>query len=552
MLKHIVKISVYFVYISSLAQQGFNEIYDSNGNVRAEYEYAQSQWQQHYAKNQNQFLDQSRKAFKGDNALDSMPRILTSEDYDILKKGVEQRALAIRAFLTDHYSGRKEYAQSNVIPKEVVKRIIARSGEAGYKGLIAPKNISFFYGPDIIKDSEGNWRVIEDNMGFIGGIGDMLLAQKFMLKAYPEMEETIEPRSAQDFYEDVARSFHERARLYKGKPILYVIRDYSADNEDKRISKIFDKLGIETITPKSEKKLAITKEGVYLVSKTKNGKKIKEKVGFIFLNGEHAWTDPSHPAALQRLVIEEASSLLKEKDTKEKNKKEITKLFNSADSKTLIPNISKMKKYLDKIEPVVDDEIEKKNRGLLNAILQDQVGVNYSPGVDFIGDKEFYVYIEDLVQFYLNQEPLLKNIETRKFVLEGTNQVDTTMIRRIFSSLYDYVIKKVDGRGGDSVWVGPKIKPNEIPFLIKSIKANPQLYIVQRYTPLSYLNKNIVDLRVITDVSEKEIIVTNTPWGRGLPMNGNGKVNLSDKGREVTVLVANKNLQKKSFCLKFY
>lgn len=185
-----------------------------------------------------------------------------------------------------------------------------------------------------------------------------------------------------------------------------------------------------------------------------------------------------------------------------------------------------MKKYLDKIEPVVDDEIEKKNKGLLNAILQDQVGVNYSPGVDFIGDKEFYVYIEDLVQFYLNQEPLLKNIETRKFVIEGTNQVDTTMIRRIFSSLSDYVIKKVDGRGGDSVWVGPKIKPSEIPFLIKSIKSNPQLYIVQRYTPLSYLNKNIVDLRVITDVSEKEIIVTNTPWGRGLPMNGNGKVNL--------------------------
>ncbi len=552
MLNYIVKISVCFIYISSFAQSGFNEIYDSNNKVRPEYEYAQSLWQHRYAENQKQFLRQSRKAFKGDNALDSMPRILTSEDYDLLKKGVEQRARAIRAFLTDHYSERKEYAESNVIPKDVVKRIIARSGEAGYKDLIAPKNISFFYGPDIIKDSEGSWRVIEDNMGYIGGIGDLLLAQKFMLKAYPEMEETIEPRSAQEFYENIARSFHERALRYNGKPILYVIKDYSSDNEDKRISKIFDKLGIETVTPKSEKRLTITKDGVYLVSKTKSGKKIKEKVGFIFLNGEHAWTDPSHPAALQRLVIEEASSLLKEKSTKEKDKNEITKLFNSADSKSLVPNIQKMKKYLDNIEPVVDDEIEKNNKGLLNAILQDQVGVNYSPGVDFIGDKEFYVYIEDLIRFYLNQEPLLKNIETSKFVIEGTNQVDSTKIRRIFSSLSDYVIKKVDGRGGDSVWVGPKIKPREVPFLIKSIKANPHLYIVQRYTPLSYLNKNIVDLRVITDVSEKEIIVTNTPWGRGLPMNGNGKVNLSDKGREVTVLVSNKNLQKKNLCLNFY
>jgi hypothetical protein len=69
------------------------------------------------------------------------------------------------------------------------------------------------------------------------------------------------------------------------------------------------------------------------------------------------------------------------------------------------------------------------------------------------------------------------------------------------------------------------------------IRQDPGVYIVQAYTPLSRMNDNIVDMRVITDVSAKEILVSEVPWGRGLPSSGNGKVNLSDQGREITILV---------------
>jgi uncharacterized circularly permuted ATP-grasp superfamily protein len=60
------------------------------------------------------------------------------------------------------------------------------------------------------------------------------------------------------------------------------------------------------------------------------------------------------------------------------------------------------------------------------------------------------------------------------------------------------VIKKVDGRGGDSVWVGPKIPRQEFLSVKPMILAEPQAYIVQEYIPLSVLDGQLVDLRFVS------------------------------------------------------
>lgn len=529
---------------------GFNEIFDSQGQVRRHYQEVYSLWNQRHAQNPAAFLEYSRQKFSGDNALDPMPRLIEDVEYDELKRGVDQRARAIRAFLADHYSGNKKYAAAGVIPETVVNRIIARSGEAGYEGLLAPNSLSFFYGPDIIKDPQGQWRVIEDNLGFIGGVGDLKLAQDLTLSSYPELGQYA-PRKAIDFYAQLAASYKQRAEKFGGKAILYTIPAYASDREDRRISDLFAKQGIQTITPNTAKKLKIKKDGVYLESKNASGRKIYEKVGFIFMNGEHAWMDPTHPAAVQKTIIEDASDLLKDPETDPETKKELSKILNNLDPATHLPNLKKLSRLLWYEGYEVDKRIAKKNRGMLNAILQGKVGSNYSPGVDFVGDKEFYVYMEELVKFYLREEPIIKNIETKKFNLANSHQTNEDLMKSVFENLKEYVIKKVDGRGGDSVWVGPKIPASETTSLMQAIRANPDLYIVQRFTALSTLNENIVDLRVITDVSPTKILVTDTPWGRGLPKDGNGKVNLSDQGREVTVLVVNPRAHPRS-CTKIF
>jgi uncharacterized circularly permuted ATP-grasp superfamily protein len=519
---------------------GYDEIFEKNGNVRPQYQQIYDLYLKRYSSHEPSYLKDTRAAFQGDNALDPMPRLLTTEEYETLRAGVHQRAQAILAFLKSYHSGRNSFAQAGVIPVDLVDKIAARSGDIGFKEKVNPKTIAFLYGPDVIRDQNGEWRVIEDNLGFIGGTGDLNLAQELMFKSYPELAEDFKARRSDRFYETVAESYKKRAESYGGRTILYMIPTYSADNEDQRISKIFASKGIETITPQSIQRLDIRDDGVYLKMPYTNAPAEFEKVGFIVLNAEHAWVDPQHKASRVRNLMEAASNLLREKKTSPILKERLGVLLSQTDPRTHLPDLKKLESLLLKAGYEEDKVVKKQNRGLLDAALANKVGLSYTPGVDFVGDKEMYLYIEDLIRFYLHEEPILKNIETDKFSVGSSTEVDTKKFEMVFSNLDSYVIKKVDGRGGDSVWVGPKITENEIPALKTAIETNPDVYIYQKYTPLSTANNNIVDLRVIADVSNQGIIVTETPWGRGLPKNGNGKVNISDQGREISVVVVDK------------
>lgn len=448
-----------------LKQPYFNELFDGL-NLREAYQPLEFYIRklERNQKVENKFLKMSKEAFGGDNSLNPLPRILTSAEATELQVGVKQRALALQAFLKDHYSGNRTYAKSGIISESVVKQIIDRAGESKYDGVIDPQGISFMYGPDIIRDNEGSWRVIEDNPGFIGGVGDLKLAYDLIIKKHRSLNQQYELADPMIFYRTLAREYKKKALAHGGKAIIY--STFFVDNEEQRIEDLFAAEGIEMIYPYSDKKISITADGVYLKYKYLKGKPA-EKVGYIFLNAEHADLGKS----------------------------------------------------------------------LLNAILENKVGSNYSAGVDFIGDKEFYVYVEDLIRFYLKEEPILKNIPTQKFIDERTGQLKIDLIREVSRKKEDFVIKKVDGRGGDSVWVGAKTPQTQFDEVLREVEINPSEHIVQKYTHLSVLGENIVDLRSISAVFPDRVVVAETPWGRGLPMNGNGKVNLSDKGREVTVLV---------------
>ncbi|MFN7262738.1 MAG: circularly permuted type 2 ATP-grasp protein [Pseudobdellovibrionaceae bacterium] len=537
--------------LSALAQsQGdfFNEIFDSRGRVRAQYTEAYEIYSQMSEAQKERFLRESRKAFMGDNALDPMPRILTAQEFDAtLKPGVQQRADALRAFLQDHHSGRRAYARAGVIPRDVVDRIIQRSNEQSYKGLIPADQVAFMYGPDIIRDRRGNWRVIEDNPGFIGGLGDMKLAQDHLLEQFPELKDAFRVRMADEFYDQISKRFKARAADFGGVAVLYMTPPY-ADNEDNRVRKLFADRGIPTVTPNSNQQLRVTPRGVYLYDKTHPEKRSK-KVGYVVLNGEHSWLDMSHPVNYERWIVKAAENIIE--NLRKENRSSRTPLsrkeFNEGAIKSFQDDLNQKKIVVENLEIMIRNlgyghwitagkSASQQARGLTQAFMDRKVGLNYTPGIDFIGDKEFYLYVEELIRFYLKEEPIIKNIPTERFA-NRDGVLNEVLLNRVFNNLERYVIKKVDGRGGDAVWVGPKINRSEVQQVRERILGNPSEYIVQEFTPLSRLNDNIVDVRVITEVGPKDSFVTDTPWGRGLPKDGNGKVNLSDKGREVTVLI---------------
>jgi uncharacterized circularly permuted ATP-grasp superfamily protein len=530
-------ICILFVAISLHAQGPFyNEIFDGQGNVRPHYREVLPLWIEKYSEYQQKFRNDGNRKFEGDNPVESFPRVLPFQDFVQVVFGAEQRARALQAFFADHYSGKKSYAKAGIISEETVNRIIARNGETGYDGRIDPAVISFLYGPDVIRDASGIWRVIEDNVGYVGGLGDLVLAQKIMLEAYPELKKVYKIPAAIDFYKDLVKSYKKRAREFGSeKVILLSMPKFSSDNEDKRVVEIFESLGIESITPQSSRQIKITDKGVFIVDK--NGHK-QGKVGFIILNAEHADMEPSDPAAYEKAILDQASGLLTEDDVPKKIKRKISEALFDVDKKTFKPDTRLLAKLIDKAnwQAVNKGTFIENNDGLIDAILKGRVGSSYSPGIDFVGDKEFYMHMEDLIRFYLNEQPFLRNIRSRSFALPN-GDADEALIKETFSNLKENVFKKVDGRGGSDVHIGPLMTPEAADKLVQEIRLNPGFYKVQDYTQPSHLLNMITDIRVEIDVSPKGTIASRIPWGRGAPVGGSGKVNISSNGRQVTVLV---------------
>lgn len=178
--------------------------------------------------------------------------------------------------------------------------------------------------------------------------------------------------------------------------------------------------------------------------------------------------------------------------------------------------------------------------GLLEAYYSGCVKISNGPGFVLLDDKELCAHSDKLVKYYLNEEPILKTIPTRSFATEPE------LIQTVFDdprTQENVVVKRVDGRGGDAVWVGAKLSRTDFMAARALAEAEPDAFLVQKYTALSQVDGQLVDLRgpafisSVGDLSAGQgVSVSPVLWGRGVPeKGGNGKVNISDAGFQLTV-----------------
>ncbi len=460
------------------APPAYNEVFFPDGTVRPQYEDIWKHYSSLNSKERIDFLKITRNDFKGDNALDPLPRVLTESEYNTLKRGVDQRGEALRRFLSDYANGNSRNYQA-VISESTVQKIAERNNDLRFRDTLKKQKIAFPYGPDIIRDPSGGWRVLEDNTGYIGGPGDLLQARESLLRRMPEYKDIPVKDDPQTYFSQLSERYRKNAVPPDGK-IVVLQRPPYPDFEDARLKEIYSKLGFDVVSPRSQKKLIPYKNGLYLEEKNAAGNLVRKRVGFVVLNGEPWDLDPGKGRGFP---------------------------------------------------------------GLMETLNQAKVPSNYSAGVDFIGDKEFNLYVEDLVRHYMKEEPILKNVPTQKLSMKD-GSVNQSALVEVKKNPKQWVLKAVDGRGGDAVWVGAKIKATEFETALKNATQDPERYVLQQYTPLSVLDDRIVDLRMISAVDEHGVLVSPTPWGRAIPASGNGKVNLSQAtddllktGRESPVLV---------------
>ncbi len=115
---------------------------------------------------------------------DSIPRIITREDWAYLEKGLKQRVKALNAFLWDIYHD-KQIVKDNVVPQEF---IYASSGYTPECEGIDPVNkvYSHISGIDLVQAKDGQWYVLEDNLRIPSGASYPMIARNITRKVCPK------------------------------------------------------------------------------------------------------------------------------------------------------------------------------------------------------------------------------------------------------------------------------------------------------------------------------------------------------------------------------
>ena len=116
--------------------------------------------------------------------------------------------------------------------------------------------------------------------------------------------------------------------------------------------------------------------------------------------------------------------------------------------------------------------------GLMEAYKRGNVSLVNAPGTGVADDKSVYVYVPDMVRYYLGEEPLLDNVDTR--LCRKVEDLEYTL-----DNLQDLVVKRVGESGGYGMLIGPHSTAEERVEYARQILNNPADFISQPVLSLS-------------------------------------------------------------------
>jgi carboxylate-amine ligase len=122
---------------------------------------------------------------------------------------------------------------------------------------------------------------------------------------------------------------------------------------------------------------------------------------------------------------------------------------------------------------------------LLEPWARGKLGLVNCFGTGVADDKLIHSHVEDMIRFYLDEQPLIESVPTWDLSRPGA-------LNRVLERLDTLVVKPRSGHGGAGVVIGPRAGARELDRAAAALKANPRAHIVQETVPLS-LHPTVVD-----------------------------------------------------------
>jgi uncharacterized circularly permuted ATP-grasp superfamily protein len=116
--------------------------------------------------------------------------------------------------------------------------------------------------------------------------------------------------------------------------------------------------------------------------------------------------------------------------------------------------------------------------GLMRAWKAGNVGIANAPGAGVADDKCVYAWVPDMIRYYLDEEPLIKNVPTYRCMYDDEREY-------VLSHLDELVLKPANESGGYGILIGDRATSDELQAAAEAIHADPRNWVAQPILELS-------------------------------------------------------------------
>ncbi|GGO82591.1 hypothetical protein GCM10011348_24350 [Marinobacterium nitratireducens] len=342
---------------------------------------------------------------------DIIPRTISRQQWEKTAAGLKQRLKALNMFIDDLYHEQR-ILDDKIVPRYLIEN--SKNFRPECVGISPPHGVwAHICGTDLVRDSDGEFYVLEDNLRVPSGVSYMLENRAITKRVLPE--------------------------LFENDNIM-PIDDYPA--------RLFDTLA--SLSPRRVKQpeIVVLTPGIF----------------------NSAYFEHAFLAQQMGAELVEGSDLVVGDDDRVYMR--------------TIGGLSRVDVIYRRIDDLfLDPEVFNKDSvlgvpGLMRAWKKGNVALANAPGAGVADDKVIYAYVPKIIKYYLDEEPLINNVET--FLCEDEKQREY-----VLANLDKLVVKPANESGGYGMLVGPHSTKKDQARFAELIQANPRNYIAQPTLALS-------------------------------------------------------------------
>ncbi len=152
---------------------------------------------------------------------DLLPRIITSEEWNHVERGLTQRITALNLFLRDIYNEGR-ILTDGIVPREIVYS--CKHFRRQMRGLQVPRNVYIaVVGSDLIRLPSGEFVVLEDNLRVPSGVSYMLTNRRVMKRIFPQLFQRYGVRPIEHYTQALLSTLRSLAPEGRGEPTIVLL-----------------------------------------------------------------------------------------------------------------------------------------------------------------------------------------------------------------------------------------------------------------------------------------------------------------------------------------